>query len=75
MSDWILAKWSSWIDKIKYIDRITGEDLQDLYNKMNLSETTHITATNIFPLGDLISKPQMFTAFIFYKDKYGNIKM
>jgi len=31
MSEWQRAEWADWIDKMMYIERITGEDLVEKY--------------------------------------------
>ena len=74
MSDFIKAEWAGWSDKIKFIEKVTGDELENIYNEFNLSDNKHIIATNIFPLRDLPPVPPIFCCFIFYKYKYGNIK-
>ena len=74
MSDYIRAEWYGWTDKILYHSKVTGEDIQKIYNDINLSGNKHITATNIFPIQILPPEPMLFDIFIFYKEKYGHIK-
>ena len=74
MSDWILAKWAGWTDKLMYLEKVTAEEIVDKYNEINMSDNKHINATNIFPIQTLPPEPMLFDIFIFYKEKYGHIK-
>ena len=74
MSKWD-KEWDDWTDKILYYTKLTGEDIQNIYNDINLSGIKHITATQIFPIQTLPPEPMLFNVFIYYKDKYGNVQM
>ena len=75
MGDWIKAEWQGWTDKIKYLTKVTGEDIEKEYNKMNLSGHEHITATVTHLLNCLPPDPPLYDVFLYYKDKHGHIKM
>lgn len=75
MSDWVKQEWANWTDKIIYLEKVTGQQIIEEYNKMNLSGTKHIIATQIFPIQTLPPEPMLFNVFIYYKDKHGNVKM
>ena len=75
MSDWIKAEWAGWTDKIKYLTKVNGEEIVKEYNEMNTSGDKHITATVTHMLNCLPPEPPLYDVFIYYKHKYGNVKM
>ena len=74
MSKWD-KEWDNWTDKVLYFEKFTGEQIEEEYNKMNLSGHKHITATQMFPIQTLPPEPMLFNCFIYYKDKHGSVKM
>lgn len=74
MGDWVLAKWAGWTDKIMYLTKVEGKEIIETYNKINMSDTKHITATQIFPISSLPPDPPLYDVFIYYKDKSGWVK-
>ena len=74
ISDFIKAEWAGWTDKIKYLTKVTGEDIEEEYNEMNTSGTKHISATVTHLLDSLPPDPPLYDCFIYYKNKTGWVK-
>ena len=75
MADWIKSEWSGWEDRILYLTKVTGDDIVKKYNEFNSSGNKHISATVTHLLTSLPPEPPIYDVFIYYKDKYGNVKM
>lgn len=74
MSDYIKAEWAGWYDDILYLTKVTGKEIEEEYKKMNSSGVKHIIATVTHLLVSLPPDPPLYDCFIYYKDKYGNVK-
>ena len=75
MAEWIRQQWADWVDKVLYMEKVTGQQIEEEYNKMNMSDNKHVSATQPIPIQTLPPDPMLFNCFLYYKDKHGNVKM
>ena len=61
-----------WHSKAIYLKNVTGEYIVKKQNDINNDENKYVVASQIFPTS--LKDDFKFNCFIYYKDKYGNVK-